>query len=203
MAGITKRQKQIFNFIKEFIAQNSFSPSYKEIMQHCELSSLGSVYKHIQALKRKGLLTTEKHCSRSMKIIEVLPRIIELPFLGYASKGKALVAVSSSEKIAVPMHCVVNPHITYVIRAEDNSFCDNHINAHDLLIVEAANKANPKDMILALLYEKETHIKQYMPLGPLCKLEDANPHSCPLIIDAKNVVIQGIIRAILRYYMKD
>src|SRR5690349_17276892 len=112
MKGVTKRQREILNYIETFIQVNHYSPSYREIMQHFGFASLGSVYKHLIALKRKDLIHNEPSCSRSLALAEGCNRLsveLELPFIGYVRAGYPIEMLPQVQTLAVPQSLIHNP----------------------------------------------------------------------------------------------
>ncbi len=206
MKGLTRRQREILDYIQHFITSHQFSPSYREIMAHFGFSSLGSVYKHINVLKRKGLITTEKNCSRSINInnkplIENNEDTIELPFLGLISAGIPIETFPHTENIAILSAFVPNPNQSYLLKVRGDSLSEEYIQDTDLLIIEARQIAQPGETTILLIRNQETVIKRYYPQGPYVRLEPANLNFTPLIIKTEEVSIQGIVVGLLRQYL--
>ncbi|CCB86663.1 transcriptional repressor LexA [Parachlamydia acanthamoebae] len=205
MKGLTKRQQEILDYIQEFIHSHQFSPSYREIMQNFGYSSLGSVSKHLQVLKRKGLLTSEKKCSRSIKPLETKPshlnqHELELPFIGHILAGFPVEIFPKTQSLAVPKFLVQEPDSSYILRARGNSLNDEMISDGDLLIVETGREACSGEWIVALLNEHETFIKRYYPEGQYVRLAGHDSAQSPIMIHLDDLVIQGIVVGLVRLY---
>src|SRR5438105_2577661 len=138
MKGLTKKQDEVLSFIQEFIHAHRYSPSYREIMQRFSFSSLGSVYKHVYALKRKGFLTAEKQRSRSMMLSEALAKSknngTELPFIGYIRAGFPIETFPKAQTIAVPDFFIHVPEQTYVLKAKGDSLSEELICDGDYIV---------------------------------------------------------------------
>lgn len=205
MKGLTKRQVEILGYIQEYIRANRYSPSYREIMRQFGFSSLGSVYKHIAVLKRKGLLTSEKKCSRSIKPLhsEPAPRAhieLELPFVGHIAAGFPIETFPKSQTLAVPEFLVHDPESSYIIRAKGNSLNEEMISDGDLLIIEAGREANSGEWVVALLNDHETLIKRYFPEGQYVRLSGNDSSHPPLMVRHQDLVVQGILVGLLRLF---
>jgi repressor LexA len=204
MKGLTERQRTILDFIESYIASKQYSPSYAEIQKHFGFSSLGSVYKHIQTLKRKGHLTAESGCNRSL----ALPRHSEpitqenaLPHIGRVSMGYPLETFLKWEDIAVPPHLVRDSSTSDLISVQGDEMSDDHFLSGDLLIVEAADDALPGDTVLSIIHDDECMIRRFFPEGIYTRLESSNPDVAPIVLPAEDVSIQGIIVGLMRSYI--
>jgi repressor LexA len=204
MKGVTKRQREIVNFIKEFIQSKQYSPSYREIMSHFGFSSLGSVYKHMVVLKRRGMLTAEKSVKRSIVLSPEGPSItqrieIELPLIGNISAGSPIETFPKSQMIAVPEYMVQAPENTYVLRAKDDTLSEEMIAEGDFIIVESRREAQPGDMIIGLINRHDTIVKRYYPEGQYVRLTGFNAHQ-PIIIREKDITVQAVVMGLLRLF---
>jgi repressor LexA len=205
MKGFTKRQQEIIQYIKEFISTHRYSPSYREIMRFFGYNSLGTVYKHIQVLKRKGGIKIEDKCSRSLTLAlpETIPQelsTILLPFIGHFKAGSPISTFPQARTLEVPKMLVQAPDKTYVLRVLGDSLSEELIGDGDLLLVEARQEANPGETILASIQANETILKRYYPEGQYVRLLSQSPHQNPMIVRQEEVNIQGILVGLLRTY---
>lgn len=206
MKGLTKRQQEIVQYVSEFIKTHRYSPSYREIMQHFGYNSLGTVYKHLQVLKRKGLLNAEKQCSRSLMLVaeqelnhKALTEI-QLPFIGHISGGSPIETFPQSRMVSVPESLVHSPDKTYVLRVMGDNLSEELIVDGDLLLVEARQEANPGETVVAWVHQHETVIKRYYPEGHYVRLMGNSHHQQPIIIRQEELQIQGILVGLLRFF---
>lgn len=206
MKGLTKRQLEIIDYIKEFIDTHRYSPSYREIMTHFNFSCVGSVSKHIHALKRKGILLSEKNCSRSLTLENSHPtptqkkQEIELPLIGTISAGHPIELFPNSQSIAIPEILIHDHSSTYVLRTKGNGFEEEMILDGDLLIIEARQIALPGETVVALINNHDTIIKQYHPEGVYVRLVGHNPRHHPIILREEDASIQAIVVGLLRAF---
>lgn len=206
MKGLTKRQSEMIHFIQEFISSNRYSPSYREIGNHFGFSSLGSVYKHINALKRKGLLQAQKQLRRSMTLTETDSKPketvteIEVPFIGHISAGNPIQTFSQSQTISVPHSFVHSPEKTYVLRAQGDTLLEELIADGDLIVVEARQEAHPGETVVALINHHDTILKRYYPEGDYVRLLSNNSNQQPIIVRQVDVFVQGVVIGLMRHF---
>lgn len=206
MSGLTRRQKEIIDFIRAFIKKEGYSPSYREIMSHFGFTSLGSVAGHIRVLKRKGVLRSEDGCSRSLIPVETespsheTTTELSLPFIGYISAGAPIETFPQAQSIAVPQYLVQSPENTYILRARGDSLHDELITDGDLLLVRASQEAEPGDHVLALVNRGDALVKRYFPEGNHVYLKSAQPHLPPISLRHDELLIQGVLVGLTRIF---
>jgi repressor LexA len=136
---LTKKQHQIFRFITEFLQENGYPPSYREIGEAFKLSSTATVHEHIKNLERKGCLSNSPAIARSLEIDRSLFRVAEafvLPLKGLITAGEPIEAVEHKEDVAVPQSLVKRLDKTYVLRVRGDSMIEDGILSGDLIVVE-------------------------------------------------------------------
>ncbi len=205
MKGLTKRQREIVDYIQEFIGNNRYSPSYREIGQHFGFNSLGSVYKHIGALKRKGALTGQSNTSRSITPASDVPQLssqnnLEIPLIGHIAAGEPVHTFPQSQQIVIPHNLAHAPDKTYALRAQGESLNEEMIADGDLLIVEARQHAYPGETVIALINGHDTIVKKYYPEGDYIRLVGAHFQHHPMILRQEDILIQGVLVGLLRQY---
>ena len=206
MKGLTQRQREVMDFIQDYISHHTFSPSYREIMHKFGFSSLGSVYKHVQVLKRKGVLLSEKQCSRSLSPVEAIrdkneaEAEIVLPFMGCIAAGNSIETFPQVQTIAIPHYLVPSSENTYVLRAKGDSLMEELIADGDLIIVEARHEAHPGETVLVLINQSDTFIKRYYPEDHYVRLESRTAHQHPIMIRYEDLMIQGVVVGLLRLF---
>lgn len=203
MKGLTPKQHDILQFIQNFIDQHHYSPSYREIMEHFSFSSPGSVYKYIQILKRKGFISNEKQCSRSLHPNESTSASknkveVELPFIGHLTGGYPIELFMQSQTLTVPALLVPSPDKTYILRVRGEALHEEFIHEGDLLLVEARQDVQAGETIVALINQHEAIIKCYYPEGQYIRLE--GHHHQPIILRQSSISIQGILVGLMRTY---
>ncbi len=197
MKGLTKRQQEIFQYIDSFITTHRYSPSYREIMQHFGFQSLGTVYKHLQILKRKGVIENEQNTRRSLIPIfqhnpsRIGAAAVELPFIGHVKGGEPITTLPQAQALSVPTSMVRAPDKTYIFRIMGDSLMDEHLMDGDLLLVEARSEANPGETIIASIHQGDVVIRRYYPEGQYIRLISHSTFQEPYIIRQEEIMIQG------------
>jgi repressor LexA len=198
---LTKRQREILDFLNEFIEQNGYAPSLEEVGRRFGLSSLATVHKHLTNLQEKGFIKRAWNRSRSMELVpsRVGTRAIDLPLLGNVAAGAPIEAVVSAETVSVPED-LVGKADTYALRVRGDSMIDEQIRDGDLVIVEDRKTANDGEMVIALLEGQDVTLKKFYRENGHVRLQPANETLQPLIVDATQIQIQGVVVGVMRRY---
>jgi repressor LexA len=198
---LTKRQRQILDFVKEFIEEKGYSPSLEEIGAGFGLASPATVHKHILNLIEKGLMKRGWNRSRSIEVLEGKEPepVRELPLMGYIAAGTPLEAVLDPTTIALPW-TEAGARNLYVLQVKGQSMIDDHIEDGDFVIIEERKTANNGETVVALLDGNEATLKRYYRENGHVRLQPANPTMEPIIVRDGEFKIQGIVVGILRKY---
>ena len=201
MQPLTKRQREILDFLNEFIEQNGYAPSLEEVGRRFGLSSLATVHKHLTNLQEKGFIKRAWNRSRSMELVpsRVGTRAIDLPLLGNVAAGAPIEAVVSAETVSVPED-LVGKADTYALRVRGDSMIDEQIRDGDLVIVEDRKTDKDGEMVIALLEGQDVTLKKFYRENGHVRLQPANETLQPLIVDATQIQIQGVVVGVMRRY---
>jgi len=201
MLPLTKRQREILDYLTDFIQQHGYAPSLEEIGRRFNLSSLATVHKHLTNLQDKGFIKRAWNRSRSVELVPTRMggRSAELPLLGYVAAGAPIEAVAGSETISVPEE-MVGRRETYVLRVRGSSMIDEQIRDGDLVIVEDRKTAENGEMVIALLGGQDVTLKKFYRDNERIRLQPANPAMEPIVIPADQVQIQGVVVGVMRRY---
>jgi repressor LexA len=207
--ALTRRQKEVLEFLAEFIEKNRYSPSYEEIADGLSLNSLATIHKHISSLESKGYLRRAFNQSRSL---EIAPR-----YAAEVEKRRAVetgMAVPLMGKIAagVPVEAVANPEMlhfqdfagdssTYALQVRGESMIDDHICNGDFVLIQKADAVRDGEIVVALVDGMETTLKRFYrePNGQV-RLQPANSTMEPIFVPASSLQVQGKLIAVLRKY---
>ncbi len=204
MNGTTKKQYDIYAFIEEYIKKNNFSPSYRDIQEQFGFSSLGTVYSYIQRLKRKGMLTAEKQCSRSFTLAQALKdknsSDISIPLIGHIKAGYPIEMLLQPKTIALSSALILHEEQTYALQAKGDGFNEELIADGDILIVETSKEIHNGDTVIALINAHNTLVKRYYHEDSYVRLESKTPHHRPMIVREKDVTVQGHLIALIREF---
>ncbi len=201
MQPLTKRQREILDFLNEFIQKSGYAPSLEEIGRRFGLSSLATVHKHLTNLQEKGFIKRAWNRSRSVELVTTRSgtRAVDLPMLGNVAAGSPIEAVVSDETVAVPED-LVGKQDTYALRVCGDSMIDEQIRDGDLVIVEDRKTAQDGEMVIALLGGTDVTLKKFYRDNGSIRLQPANEALQPLIVDAATVRIQGVVVGVVRRY---
>ena len=205
---LTKRQKEVLDFLVAFVNKHGYSPSFEEMARALRLTSLATVHKHVTTLERKGFVRRGYNRSRSIEVVQlpkpireqVLERhTLELPLAGRIAAGRPLEAIEERETFSLSQFA--RGHNNYVLRVKGNSMMEDHILDGDFIVVEQTQVANPGEVVVALVDGDEATLKRfYREPGGKIRLQPANSEMQPIVVSASQVKIQGRVVGVLRKY---
>ena len=198
---LTKRQKQLYDYLDDYIATHGFAPTREEIGEQFRLNSLATVHKHLTNLEHKGLIVRKWNFSRA---IELVPRqkksgAVELPLLGLVAAGQPIEALETSDTFTVPEEFIRRQN-TFVLRVKGNSMIEDGIWDGDYIIVEERRAAENGETVVALVNGEATVKRLYHEKGGRIRLQPANETMQPIIARDKDVEIRGAVVAVMRKY---
>ena len=199
--AITRRQKEVIDFLSSFTQKNGYSPSYEEIASALGLNSLATVHKHVTNLQSKGLLQRAHNRSRS---IDVLPSRAgkkgsdRLPLLGRIAAGRPVEAVENTESIC--LGDIIGNREVFALEVRGDSMRDEHILSGDYVLVERTRTAREGEIVVALVDGTDATLKRFYREGSMIRLQPSNVEMAPIYAPASNVAIQGKVLGILRKY---
>ena len=205
--AITKRQRQMYDFISDFVQKHSYSPSFEEIGDGMGLSSLATVHKHVSNLEKKGLLTRDYNRSRSIDLLPPKGRLKQamavnttmvLPLLGRIAAGQPIEAVSNPETISLADF--VRSKEVFVLEVRGDSMQDEAILNGDYVLVEKSKIAYNGEIVVALVDGTDATLKRFYREGDHIRLQPSNAAMKPIIVPAATVQIQGKVIGVLRKY---
>jgi repressor LexA len=198
--AITRRQKEVIDFLSNFTQKNGYSPSYEEIASGLGLSSLATVHKHITNLQNKGLLQRAHNRSRSIDVLPVRSKkgSDRLPLLGRIAAGKPVEAIESAESIS--LSDIIGNREVFALEVRGDSMRDEHIVSGDYVLVERTRTAREGEIIVALIDGSDATLKRFYREGSMIRLQPSNTEMAPIYAPAANVSIQGKVLGVLRKY---
>jgi repressor LexA len=205
--ALTKRQKQVLDFIAGFVDDNGYCPSYEEIAHGLELASLATVHKHISVLESKGYLKRGFNQSRSLELAPKYlqeqrrpkPVSLEVPLVGRIAAGAPVETMEQRE--VLNFADFAGNRDTFALEVRGESMIDDHICDGDLILVERIPEAHDGDIVVALVAGSETTLKRfYREPGDMIRLQPANAALKPILVPSRDVQIQGRLLAVLRKY---
>lgn len=207
--ALTRRQREVMEFLTEFIKKHGYSPSYEEIASGLGLASLATVHKHIQALQAKQYLLRSYNHSRSLEIGErylreerarIQPQTdFTIPLLGRIAAGAPMEAIPNPE--ALHFSDFAKDENTYALQVRGDSMIEDHICNGDFVLVEKTDTVKNGDIVVALVEGTDATLKRYYlePDGRV-RLQPANAAMSPIFVDSERLQIQGRLLAVMRKY---
>jgi repressor LexA len=199
--AITRRQKEVLDFLSQFVQQNGYSPSYEEIARGLGLSSLATVHKHITNLQNKGLLQRAHNRSRSIDVLPPRARnrpAERLPLMGRIAAGQPVEAIEHAETIS--LGDILGNRDVFALEVRGDSMRDEHIISGDFVLVERTRTAREGEIIVALIDGSDATLKRFYREGDLIRLQPSNAEMSPIYAPAASVAIQGKVLGVLRKY---
>ncbi|HEX6897524.1 MAG TPA: transcriptional repressor LexA [Bryobacteraceae bacterium] len=207
--ALTKRQKEVLDFIADFVEQHGYSPSYEELAQGLNLASLATVHKHIEALESRNYLRRQFNQSRSL---DVAPKYLQerkssrksaqllaIPLAGRIAAGAPVEAVQGQDSIQFADFAGKGE--TFALQVSGDSMIEDHIMSGDYVLVERTQQARDGEIVVALIGGMETTLKRlYHEPGARIRLQPSNSSMQPIFVSAAEVQIQGRVLAVLRKY---
>lgn len=199
---LTPKQKQILDFIQAFIGENDYAPSYREIADHFEFSSVATVAEHVDNLKNKGYLSSDESTYRSLKVtgveIEKTGNFMGflVPLMGTIQAGKPIEAVRTSETLEIPRDMMTKN--VFALKVKGDSMIDDAIMEGDYVVVEPCETPKNGDIVVALINKDEVTLKRFYREKDHIRLQPANRKYQPIRV--KKVIIQGRVRGVIRKF---
>jgi repressor LexA len=211
--ALTRRQKQVYDFLAHFVEEHGYSPSFEEIGDGLGLSSLATVHKHVSNLEQKGLLKRDYNRSRSIDLLKPRGRMkrslagaaaaiaangLTLPLMGRIAAGRPLEAMENPETISLADF--TRSKDVYVLQVTGESMQDEHIVNGDYVLVEKTNTARDGEIVVALVNGSDATLKRMFREGDKIRLQPSNAAMVPIVVPAATVQIQGRVIGVLRKY---
>jgi repressor LexA len=198
---LTKRQREILDYVESFLENYGYSPSFEEIARAFGYSSLATVHEHLSNLEKKGFLRKNYNKSRSLEVVPSEGALAEeLPLLGTVAAGLPIEAIQEQETIAVP-HDLLRAGNNYVLRVRGDSMIEEQIRDGDFIVVNSRQTADNGEMVVALIHGDSATVKKfYRERDGRIRLQPANVTMQPMYFDESEVRIQGIVVAVIRKY---
>jgi len=201
MPPLTKKQAEILVYIRSYIKNRGYAPSYREIGEHFGLSSPATVHTHIQSLVEKGEITVgDEGEARSIELVSLEqnePSVL-LPMLGLITAGEPIEAVEDRETMAVPATFVLDGANSFVLRVKGRSMIEDGILDGDYVVIERNPSPKNGEVVVALLDNAYATLKRFYREQRRIRLQPANSTMNPIYV--KDCIIQGVVRAVIRQF---
>lgn len=213
--ALTKRQKQILDFISASIGERGYPPTLREIGEHFGIRSTNGVNDHLKALEKKGYLKREDLKSRAMRPVERPDNVVplkrpvdsdmcEIPILGRVAAGQPILATEQVEDtVRIDKFFVGRHREVFGLRVVGDSMIDDGILDGDYVFVKKTPTANRGDIVVAMI-EEEATVKRYFPEGDKIRFQPANENMEPIYVhksEFRSVDLIGIVVGVYRRTM--
>jgi repressor LexA len=201
--ALTKRQREILDYLADYIGDHGYAPSFEEIASTMGFRSLATVHEHLSNLERKGVIRRGFNESRAIEVLTRAraPGVAELPLLGAVAAGEPIEAVEDRDTIAVPESMLPATGPTYVLRVRGDSMIDEQIRDGDYVVVHGRPSARNGETVIALLQNSHATVKKlYRERDGRVRLQPANAALDPIYVDANDITIQGVVVGVIRRY---
>ena len=198
-----KRQRQIVDFIGQYIQKNGYSPTLQEIADSIGVSSLATVHEHLQALQRKKVI---KKFEGAVRGIELLDRTylritdsVDVPFMGFIAAGSPIEPhMDPNATFKVSPEMISGKRRSYVLQVKGLSMIEDHIADGDFVVIEETKEVQNGDIVVALLENGLATLKRFYREATRVRLEPANSSMSPIY--ATNVQVQGKVVGLIRKF---
>lgn len=201
--SLTRRQKQVLDFLQTYIRANGIAPSFEDIAHHFKLTSLATVHEHLTHLERKGYIRRAHNESRAIEVVPLAGQTgaTELPLLGLVAAGEPIEALTQAETLAVPNDLLPRRGSAYVLRVRGQSMIDDHIADGDYVVVHNRQTAENGQMVIALVQGTSATVKRlYREAGGWVRLQPSNTSMQPIRVHENDLLVQGVVVGVIRRY---
>ncbi|MBN1937852.1 MAG: transcriptional repressor LexA [Anaerolineae bacterium] len=210
--SLSIRQEQIVRFIRQYLRENHFPPTIREIGEAVGITSTSVVNYNLNALEKKGFIERDKNVSRGLRLTDEMPSIPQqrrsggIPLLGYIAAGEPIPIPDSSadfallgdDTIEIP-NLEANNDNLFALRVQGDSMIDALINDGDIVVLRSQPDAENGQMVAAWIKDKqETTLKKFYHEGKQVRLQPANPTMGPMYFPAENVQVRGKVVMVIR-----
>lgn len=197
---LTKRQREIYEYLRDHIRSRGYAPSIAEIGKQFNLSSPATVHKHLSHLEEKGLIRKQQNLSRAIEVVPQSGDAVSYPVLGEIAAGKPIEALDQRE--VVELLPDGGDKDVFVLRVKGNSMIEDHIQSGDYVIVERRNVAENGETVVALIDNDRATLKRFYRENGRIRLQPAHPDMKPIYVREGDFAIQGVVISVLRKFKK-
>ena len=201
MEPLTKRQKEILEYVRNFLIENGYAPSYREIAHYFEYSSTGTVAEYVSILEEKGYITKDAMEARAIQLTPSFDDGFELsniPLEGIIDAGRPIEAIRTHETIDIPRDMLGKK--TFALRVRGESMIEDGILDGDYVIIEQTSSAHNGDIVVALVDNENATLKRFYNEKDQIRLQPANSSMKPMNFAKKRITIQGKVKGVIRKY---
>lgn len=197
MSKLTKKQKQVFDFIKTYISENGISPTIEEIRKELKLKAVSTIHEHINSLEAKGYISKSENSARSLSLIKEIKSVVEIPILGNIAAGQPIEVIENREDfISLVDPSIQNSKDYYALRVVGESMIDEGIFDGDVVVIKKQSVAENGQTVVAIIDDNEATLKKLYREKSRFRLEPRNQSMLPFY--RKEVEVRGVVVQVIR-----
>jgi repressor LexA len=195
--GLTPRQEQVLEFIRESVRANGYPPTVREICTALRLSSPSTVHAHLANLERLGLIKRDPTKPRALDVVQDLRPRRPLPLVGRVAAGQPILAEENIEEYVDVPAFLRRDDDDFVLRVRGDSMVDAGIFNDDFIVVHQQDEVQNGEIVVALVGEEAT-TKRFYREGRTVRLQPESENHEPIIVNADEVELVGRVVGVLR-----
>ena len=205
MVELTQRQKDVFEYMKEYISKNGYAPSVREVCDALNLKSTSTAHAHLTQLEKKGYIFRNNAKPRTTKILFGTDpredgnseRMVSIPVVGNVAAGIPITAVENIEEYITLPYSLLGSEDVFILNVKGDSMTNAGIFDKDRIIAQKQNTANNGDIVVAMM-EDEATVKRFFAEKDRIRLQPENENYEPIY--AKELDILGKVIGVLRMF---
>lgn len=202
MPSLTKKQKQVFDFIKTYKSENGISPTIEEIRKGLNLKAVSTIHGHLKTLEEKGFISRDDDSPRNLSLKKNIVSVIDIPILGRIAAGRPIEAIEDfQDTISIVDPQIKNSKGYYALKVVGDSMIDEGIFDGDIVIIKKQSVADNGQTVVAIIDENEATLKKLYREKERFRLEPRNPHMKPLF--RTDVEIRGVVVKVISNIQDD
>lgn len=200
--SLTKKQKEVYDYIATYTHTFGYAPTQKEIKEHFNLKSFGSVQRYLKYLVDAGLIDSDWNARRGIRVVpENQSSELEIPLLGMVAAGNPIEAMENpTDTIAVPANFMSKQGRYFALTVKGESMIEDGILEDDIAICRHTGDANQGQIVVAVV-ENEATLKHFYKKSGQIELHPANSTMNPIIVNSGDFRIAGVMVGLLRSYL--
>ncbi len=205
---LSERQQKILAFLREFIRENRFPPSIRQIGENVGISSTSVVKYNLDVLERKNLIERDREISRGIRVVaDRLAEVIQVPLMGRIAAGTPIPVPDSDfalfddeyDSVELTRDIVKDPRGIFALEVQGDSMIDALIHDGDIVVMKSQERVENGELAAVWLRdEEETTLKRFYLEGRQVRLQPANPTMQPMFFPAEKVEVKGKVVCVIR-----
>ena len=206
MAYLTKKQKAVYDYLKEYIENHGFAPSVLEMCEHFGKASLNTMHKYLVTLEEKGFLKRTPYRNRSIEILErndEKKNAFDVPVLGYITDGEPIILLDKPDSIEIP-EVLLKSKSLYALIVKGNYMITEGIRDGDYILVEPSNRIDNDALVILSNGREKVILRKIFKRKDYLMIQTTAPGTKPEIVENEKVLnILGVITGVFRNFSKE